>query len=1010
MISSSPLSLRLATALLVFLLPAALAERLPVRVFDTSSGLAHNRVNCILQTSEGFLWFCTDDGLSRFDGQTFVNFTRADGLPHAHVNAMVASPSGTLWLATDGGLVRFHPNAGPGSAVFETFRLPADEHVNALAEDHDGVLWCATDGGLYRAAVEGALTFQKIALPWPQRSLSQRDAYHVTSVFIDSHQRLWAGTVDQGGFWRRPNGPWRWFQTSPHLASNFIDAFWEDRSGAVWAGTRYGGAARVDVLTEEPFTIVRHPVARPAAGVEVRAALATSDGALWVAGSGLAYYPSSTAPLGDARKYSLASGLTDFNVLRLAEDNSRNLWLGTHHSGVLRMPLEGFRTYSEQDGFVPGDEQSLLVSPQGGVCIWSGAKQIRSFHCLDHQRFVPVELPASGRNTSSGDTALVDRSGLWWFPTEAGIRRFARFPRFTASAIPGLPDGLFVSTVFEDSQDDVWIGAPDRILHWRRSTSSFREVFRSPTGRRDLEVSAFAEPVPGVIIIAQRFSGSLLRYRLGRIEYLPPIPSVEMIHHLFADAQHRLWVATSGAGLVRVEEPAAPQPRFQSIAKAEGLSSNDAFAIVSDRWGRIHVATAAGVDRLSPDGRFLRAFSAADGLASGRILAALRDRSGDLWFTTSSAVSRLTPLPEAPARPPQVRLSALRIGGRAIPVSHLGASSLGPFELGAADNQIQIEFLGIDMRSSARLLFQTSVTEGEPEWSRPSPERTMSLNRLVPGSYTFRVRAVNEAGVPSPQPATITFHILPPFWRSWWFVLGLTGCAAGLAYSFHRARVARVVELERIRARISADLHDDIGSTLSRMVLMSEAARARLSSSPADSARLLEQIAATGRESLDSISDIVWAIDPRRDMALDLSHRIREFTGAALEGSPVKWELTVSGDASGLPLDPQVRRQAYLIYKEAIRNAIRHSCCSELHLTLAFSPTALSGEITDDGHGIRPDAPPGNGLANMQSRVQALLGRWELRSSASEGTSIRFSLPLTPRRNSRGAERPGIKD
>ncbi|MBL8290409.1 MAG: hypothetical protein JNN08_01160, partial [Bryobacterales bacterium] len=646
----------------------------------------------------------------------------------------------------------------------------------------------------------------------------------------------------------------------------------------------------------------------------------------------------------------------------------------------------------------PGDEQSLLLSPQGNVCIWSGAKQSRSLHCLDHQRFVSIPFPTAGSNNWSGDTALVDRSGHWWFPTEQGLQRFVNFPRPSARPVPGLLGRLFTSTVFEDSQNNIWVGAPDRILHWQRSTAALHDDFRSPTGRRDFEVSAFAEPLPGVIFIAQRFSGSLLRYQSGRLQHLLPIPSAEMVHHLYADPQHRLWVATSGAGLVRVDQPAAAQPQFQSIAKASGLSSDDAFAIVPDRWGRLYVATAGGVDRLSPDGHFLRTFTASDGLASGRILAALRDPSDDLWFATSSAVSRLTPLPPEAPRPPQVRLSALRIANRRVPVSVLGAPSLGPFHLDAADNQIQVEFLAIDFRSSARLRFQTSLSDGDPEWSPASPERSANFSRLAPGSYTLRVRAINEAGVPSPEPATITFHIPPPFWRRWWFLLSLTGAAAALAYSFHRARLARVLELERIRARISADLHDDIGSTLSRVVLMSEAARVRLSSSPADSARLLEQIAATGRESLDTIGDIVWAIDPRRDLALDLAQRIREFAGSSLEGSSITWELSVAGDTSHLPIGPQIRRQAYLIFKEAIRNAIRHSSCSHLRLVLTFYPSTLTGEIADNGHGIPPDSSPGNGLSNMQSRVESLQGAWQLISSPSQGTTIHFSLPLSLRR------------
>ena len=322
--------MRTLTVALSLLLPAALAERLPVKSFDTTSGLAHNRVNCIVQTRDGFIWFCTDDGLSRFDGNAFVNYIGAHGLPHAHVNAMLQSRAGALWLATDGGLARFEPFSN--SKLFISFRLPGGEdaqHINGIAEDHEGTIWCATSGGLFRAIVSGPSPgFQPVSLDSPTLPYPERSKSHFTSVFVDSSYRIWVGTVRRGAFLRERESEWRWFGVPHGLPDNFVDTFWEDRSGGVWAGMRRGGAARLETLPRPPWIAIREKVPRPALGPEVRAGLVTSDGGLWLAGSGLAHRLPADTTGAFTRKYGPPSGLTDFTILQLAEDRDHNQQFG----------------------------------------------------------------------------------------------------------------------------------------------------------------------------------------------------------------------------------------------------------------------------------------------------------------------------------------------------------------------------------------------------------------------------------------------------------------------------------------------------------------------------------------------------------------------------------------------------------------------------------------------------------------------------------------------------------
>ena len=171
----------------------------------------------------------------------------------------------------------------------------------------------------------------------------------------------------------------------------------------------------------------------------------------------------------------------------------------------------------------------------------------------------------------------------------------------------------------------------------------------------------------------------------------------------------------------------------------------------------------------------------------------------------------------------------------------------------------------------------------DPAWSPPGVHRTAEYAWLPPGAYSFQLRAKNSDGVWTPTPLSFDFEILPPFWRTWWFTGLVLILAAAVAYAFHRVSLRREVELERVRTRIATDLHDDIGSSLSQVSILTEVVRQQVhGDDPREAEPVLEQIAETARELVDSMSDIVWAVNPKRDRAVDLVQRMRELAHTQL--------------------------------------------------------------------------------------------------------------------------------
>jgi signal transduction histidine kinase len=214
-------------------------------------------------------------------------------------------------------------------------------------------------------------------------------------------------------------------------------------------------------------------------------------------------------------------------------------------------------------------------------------------------------------------------------------------------------------------------------------------------------------------------------------------------------------------------------------------------------------------------------------------------------------------------------------------------------------------------------------------------------------------------------------------------------------YTAHRIRVVRLLALERLRTRIATDLHDDIGASLSQIAILSEVGR---QGSERD---VLPRIAGVSRELLDSMGDIVWAVSPRRDRVNDLVHRMREFATDVL--IPRNIDFHFHPAASELPLNPDVKREVLLIFKETVHNAMRHSSCRRVEVELSVSSGWLVIRMQDDGVGIAGEGRPtngGHGLASMQDRAARVGGTLEVTSSPGQGVTSVLRVPFMRRRAS----------
>lgn len=977
-------------ALALSCIPAARAA-LPVRTFTTEDGLPHNRINHIRLDSKGFIWICTDEGLSRFEGYRFVNYTIQDGLPHAHVNAVLETRSGDYWVATDGGISRFDPR--PGEKRFVSYTPPGSEEasrVNILTEGDQGSLLLGTNYGLYRFAPHySKFVFERIDYGAPANLAG---AHKVHTMARDSRGYLWLGT--EHGLYVRHDSGWR------HLATPFVHCLTNEK-GRLWVGFR-GGFGRIAedwARLGTPFDFVKTEL-NGLQGPDVRVIRFGTNGSNWLGtDGGLVGWTSDSF-----RAYTSQDGLPVEQIRSLAEDSGGNLWIGTRRRGLWRVSRSPFETFGPAQGLQLSKEQLLIETRSGQICILDLALRVRRVYCRDERRFSALEPAFPPRVLSTVpdwlQIAVQDRSGAWWFSTSLGL---FRFPTLRGYSDLLLLNQCQVGRFIEDAAGDLWISTScsdqKGLARWHRDTGNLTdETWRLPSSGSARNISAFAQDHLGQLWIGLEHPGGLLRLRGGRFEQAGT--SVRgHVNNLFIDSRGRLWGASTESGLFRIDGLDSPHPQIRHYSREQGLSNAEVWSIAEDRFGLIYAGTAHGVDCLDPIGGRVLHYSAADGLVRGDIRSSLRDHNGDLWFVSNDGVSRFTPGDERFKLSSPTRISEIRVAGVSLPVSEFGETNLGPMKFPSGRNTFEIRFAAADYHLPSPLRYQFRLeTSGQEDtratWQDLGHDSTVHLASLAPGPYSFQVRSVSANGATG-EAAIFAFTILQPFWRTWWFqiICGMT--AAAVAYVIYIYRLRQQLAIERVRSRIATELHDDIGAGLSRICVLGEALKSDLGADDGEAARMLEDITGSSRRLVTDMSDIVWSLDARRDQVGDLAARLRAFGSDLLERRGVGWSVDAPGEALQLHVSPDVRRELYLVFKEAIHNIAKHSGARKAALSFSLQDGCIRGEVMDDGSGFRSGRSGGTGLASMKARIESLGGKFEILAGDWGGTLVRVSVPVS---------------
>jgi ligand-binding sensor domain-containing protein len=959
---------------------------------STGEGLSHLSVSRIVQDGQGYLWVGTEHGLNKYDGLTFAVYSPDPGDTNAiggfTVTGLAVDINGRLWIGTgSGGLDRYDAD----THRFVRVRPRSDPSVqDALAfvgpvyTSEDGSVWFGGYHGLWRYDPD---TDQIASFTYRPGDTTSVSSNNILSLCVGADRTIWVGT--DSGLNRYLPGAGRfqrYYTDSPASrteAQQWIIAIASDQQGVTWAGSP-SGLWRVDETTK---TLVSEKYALDTGGnlgsAFIQALYVDGEGILWIGtrDDGLLKRDPSTGRVEQYRHDpSNKKSLDQNRVDCIYQDRSGVIWVGTYRGGLNKHD-------PNQDHFihyrVNGGVYAVYEDTHGDVWVGTNGEGL-----LRYARSTPTVtrfIHDPHRNGSIADDFVraieEDHNGDIWVGTGLGVDRFSRitgtFAHYNLTRLfPGKVSDAGVKTIHRDSEGDLWVGTMAVGLA-RYDRKKDRFVLYStnredPTSVSGNSVWALQDDRDGRLWVGT-FGNGLNRFdkETGRFTRIPG-DTAAAIYSIYRDRAGYLWVGTFGNGLKQLGSDGRP---VRQLTTRDGLPDDYVKGILSDRTGRIWLSTDKGIARLNPSTGEVRIFTESDGLLGNIFLSGslFRNNQGLFYFGGEGGVTAFHPdsVKERSFRPAVV-ITGFNVLEKPFRIGHVSAG-VPSVDLSHEQNFFSFEFVAFDYAAPSKNRYRYMLEGVDQEWVDAGTRRYANYTNVAPGSYTFRVRASNSDGVWSGGGASMQISIAPPFWETWWFRVSALISVAAIVVAGYNYRVNRLLEIERLRVRIASDLHDEVGSSLTRISLQSEMMREGIEGG--DMNTQLTGIAQMSRDLVTTIGDIVWSIDARNDTLDNLLIKMKDFASSTLSARQIRLSFSHSGLDLKKKITVDVRENIYLIYKEVISNIARHSEATEVRVVLRNNHDKFTMVVVENGVGWDEDArPAGHGIRNMTMRAERLGG------------------------------------
>ncbi|MFH1194861.1 MAG: two-component regulator propeller domain-containing protein [bacterium] len=970
-------------------------------------GLSQAQINCVAQDSTGYLWFGTQDGLNRFDGYEFKVYRNDPGnsgtISSNYIRSIFVDEQNDVWLTTHGGGLN---KLDKYRNKFKRFLID-DKSTNSFNQnimtavypgDRDNLIIGTEGYGLFVFNKKSGKFLKIEPLPADSRIISKILRLNEKYFFVGTSNGLFILDWTQKTITGVKN---------KLLDGQFIESYCKLANRTILIGTLSGYIYQIG-STDEYTTDIR-VIDKYKKGSSIWAIFEDKNKSIWIGTeSDLVLLPTlKDVNTKISARFSSQAKYFPYRTRCLYKDQSGILWIGTVNSGIMKAVIKSdfFEqiTFADKTGLQDNSAWYVFKDHRGLVWIGTDGYGLIKYDREKDQlkRWTYDSRNAGSISHNSISFILQDRKNNLWISTYgAGINLFKgddSFIHFKNN--PNNPSSLvhdYVWCMLEDYKGNIWAGTKMGVDEFDVAKNSFKHYQHNPRDTNSLSnnlVLTLFEDSENNIWIGT-FGGGLNKYDRKRqqftiYKYHPDNPksiSDNSIMSITEDSKGNLWIGTD-IGLNKFSKKSGAFTRY---SVKEGLLDDMIYAAAVDENDNVWVSTNRGISVLDTDKKTFRNFNTSDGLLSEEFnqAACYRAPDGEIFFAGINGINSFYPKNlNLNIKQPKVVINKIMLFNNEIPPEkYFDKYSL---EVSYNEDYLQFEFAALEFTNPGKNNYKYKLEGFNKEWIFAGNRRVAIFSNLDPGDYTLKILAANSDGVWNNKPLEFGLTVLPPYWQTWWFRFLIVITLAGILYIVYKIRIARLLEIERLRLQIASDLHDEVGSSLTSIAIQTQ-----MLTGETDKEKITSRtnfIGGLTRDVISTMSDIIWSIDSRNDSLKDLIARMQNFSFNLFDDTSINVTYDLQIENPKKKVRPHIRQNLYLIFKEAVNNIYKHSGASEAKIKLSESANKIEMMISDNGKGVDAGKTySGNGLKNLKMRAKRINAAIEFMNES--GLTIKLSV------------------
>ena len=1005
----------------LFLLPCNSEAQLYFKTKNLSveNGLSDNRVTCFHKDKKGFMWIGTRNGLNRYDGHSFKVFRPSAGnsISNEIINDIDEDSRGRIWVATMEGLNIYDPPTNNWTCMMPD----PDTLVQAIPNfivwdimiDKNDLVWIASDVHQFCSYDFSRDKFTFYDWPGFARSNPTIKQYKYKSIqkfSAKSDHEFWLGTTTGLVLLNTDDRQFRFIGSGGYYAY-VLDLVYDTGNKKVFISTEESKLFSYDETENKYSEVFADGAQYPSTSF-----FQPDQNEIWMPSEkGLIKISSDRKKIRVEQNIPQLTGtLLPGGTMSVYTDDDHIRWVATKNG------VSVFDPSASYSSFLPllpvSDKES--INNIGGV-LYDDSSQCY-FVCSHNPAAVFIINKASGQinktmTDANGNQLQLciniekDRDNNLWLLTDNHVYNYNRNTgKFVLFPTPDKGTKMTFRDMLHDEEGNYWFAPYNGRLFYYNTVqnkfivpkdSSLKHIRNitgiSPVGNKgDILIGSFGEGIYSYNL----FTGRRVNYynEKGEVAY----SALFLINDIDKDANGTLWVATSSGGVFRYDPGKPFEKAFTGFDMKAGFTNNNILSVCSDDDTTLWLLSGNGLSAMNTRGQFLFDLKdelpfnftsyTSDNIYPHDIFFSSPNKEllvgvcGGLLIHSLEQKDRLDSFP--------IVITKIKASGKTL--TDLQISGASALRIPYRSNSITFEFAGLFYGNDPDLVFEYKLDGNDKDWINANNIFEVGYQNLPPGKYIFSVRARKRGGIVVSEMQGYPFRIIPSFRQTWLFYLLIATILFAGVYVLFRYRLNQKLKLFEMRNRISQDLHDEIGASMSGINLLSQMAAEKLQhNKPQEAAEYLGKVKNYTQDVIEKLSDMVWIFNPQNDSIDKLLLRLKSFTISVALSKNIKVHFVTDKASEAINLTIRQRKAIFLISKEAINNAFKSSSCSNIYYHLTANGSKWLLRIQDDGKGfILTEKTEGNGLRNMQARADEIGAKFNIKSQPGVGTTILLEL------------------